>query len=310
MGLTTGLLFPTPTDPLASVGPLIATRPDRRTYTHLTLTPMSPTIGAEVSGVRLTGELADEVLAEIRQALLDWKVLVFRDQDLTQDEHREFALRWGPLEEHPFFKFVQPGQEEADVVRLAKDAETGGVENQWHHDVTWRETPAMGAILRAVEVPEVGGDTLWADMDAAYELLPDDLKARVEHLQAEHTWLRAFGMGMAAEDRDRLAEVFPAVTHPVVRVHPETGRKSLFVNTVFTERILGVSQEESDELLRVLYRHVQRPELQVRLRWRNDTVAFWDNRACQHYAVSDYYPARRVMERISVDGDRPVGPAV
>ncbi|WP_430331610.1 TauD/TfdA dioxygenase family protein [Rhodococcus sp. ACT016] len=302
---------PRPTDPLYAVGPLMARRTtegaEARPYELFSLTPQTPTIGAEVSGIRLSGDLSDDVLAELRRALLEWKVLFFRDQDIDRAEHREFASRWGKLEQHPFFKYTQPGQSDADVATLAKDGMAAGVENMWHNDVTWHEFPSFAAVLRAVEVPSVGGDTLWTDTGAAYDLLPEDVRARIDHLPAEHDWINSFGRGMPAESVEMLRPLFAPVVHPVVRVIPETGRRVLFVNAVFTQRILGVSEDESNELLRMLYRHVQRPEFQVRLRWQPNTIAFWDNRTCQHYASSDYYPARRVMDRISIVGDTPVG---
>lgn len=305
------IIAPRPHDPLVAFGPLIADRVApgvvQRPYDLFTVEPVTPTIGAEVQGVRLGGELPDEVLAELRRALLEWKVLFFRDQDITRQEHRAFAQLWGELEQHPFFKYMYPGQSDVDVATLAKDDKAVGLENAWHNDVTWHETPSFAAVLRAVEVPTVGGDTLWADTGAAYDLLPDDIKERINHLEAEHDWINSFGRGMSAEEIDRVRPHLPPVKHPVVRVIPETGRRVLFVNINFTQRIVGVSEDESNELLRMLHRHVMRPEFQVRLRWKPDTIAMWDNRACQHYAVSDYYPARRVMERISIVGDKPVG---
>ncbi|MFI0353519.1 TauD/TfdA dioxygenase family protein [Actinomadura sp. 9N407] len=307
-------VFPTPIDPLAAYGPLIAARTadaddEKPGYERLVAEPMTPTIGAEVGGVRLSGDLDGATMDELRRALLEFKVLVFRDQDIGRDEQRAFASRWGELERHPFFVYTQPGQTDVDVVTLAKDAAAPGMENNWHHDITWHATPSFGAVLRAVEVPPVGGDTLWADMYAAYDLLPEDLRERVDPLYAEHDWIDSFGRAMPPEAVEALRPTFPAVRHPVVRVHPETGRRALFVNMLFTTRILDVPDEESAELLRMLYRHVQRPEFQCRLRWRPGTVAFWDNRSCQHYASSDYHPARRVMDRISIAGDRPVGVA-
>jgi len=303
---------PRPTDPLAAFGPLVAPRlpesVEQRPYELFSLAPATPTIGAEITGLRLGGDLSDAVLAELRRALLEWKVLFFRDQDIDRAQHRAFAAPWGELEQHPFFKYTQPGQSDADVATLAKDAMAVGVENLWHNDVTWHEFPSFAAVLRAVEVPEVGGDTLWTDTGAAYDLLPEDIRTRIDHLEAEHDWINSFGRGMPQDAVDMLRPHFPAVTHPVVRVIPETGRRVLFVNIGFTQRILGVSEAESDELLTMLYRHVQRPEFQVRLRWQPNTIAFWDNRSCQHYAASDYYPARRVMDRISIVGDKPVGP--
>jgi len=268
---------------------------------------MGPTIGAELTGVALGGPIDDELLAELRRALLEWKVLFFRDQQLTRDEHRAFASRWGDIEEHPFFKHTHPGQTAADVVTFEKGPASVGTENQWHTDITWHATPSFGAILRAIEVPGAGGDTLWADTAAAYDCLPDELKAGIDGLAAEHDWVHSFGLAMEPAALERLRPDFPAVEHPVVRVHPETGR-TLFVNTIFTTRIVGLDPEESDTLLRRLYRQIERPEFQCRFRWAPGSVAFWDNRATQHYAVSDYAPQRRVMERISIIGDRPVGP--
>ncbi|QDQ99509.1 taurine dioxygenase (plasmid) [Tomitella fengzijianii] len=303
--------MPTPTDPLACFGPIVAPRlaagVDERPYEGFSLTPHAPTIGAEISGIRLSGNLSDAVMSELRRALLEWKVLFFRGQNISRAEHRAFAEKWGALEQHPFYKYTQPGQTDVDVATLAKDATAVGAENIWHNDVTWHEHPSFAAILRAVEIPEVGGDTLWADTGAAYDLLPDDIKQRIDGLEAEHDWIRSFGSGMPADAIELLRPQFPPVRHPVVRVIPEIGRRVLFVNVAFTQRIVGMPEDESNELLRLLYRHVMRPELQVRLRWQPDTIAMWDNRACQHYASSDYFPARRVMDRISIVGDKPVG---
>lgn len=309
--MTTASIYPTATDPLAAFGPLVARRTtdtfDNRPYTHFSVTPKTPTIGAEISGISLGGNLSESVMEELRRALLEWKVLFFREQNIERSEHRAFAERWGELEQHPFFGYVNPGQTDVDVVTLAKDGMSRAVENNWHNDVTWRENPSFAAILRAVEIPELGGDTLWADTGAAYDVLPADIRERIDHLVAEHDWIDSFGRLMPQEDIDRIRPAFPPVQHPVVRVIPETGRRVLFVNINFTRKIVGVSEAESNELLTLLFRHIQRPEFQVRLKWEPDTIAFWDNRSCQHYAVSDYFPARRVMDRISIIGDRPVG---
>ncbi len=278
-----------------------------RPYERLALSPLSPTIGAEVRGYDLDQPLDEATRAELHQALLEWKVLFFRDQDITREHQRDFALRWGELEQHPFYSYVGQDQDDAEVVRLAKDALHAGTENEWHADVTWSLTPSYGAVLRAVEVPALGGDTLWADAAAAYDDLPDELKERIEDLVAVHTWHRTFGMAMPAEDRERLSALFPMVEHPVVRLHPETGRRTLFVNAFFTSHVLGMSAAESDALLALLYRQFTRPEFQCRFRWERGSVAFWDNRATQHYASSDYAPQRRVMDRISVAGDVPFG---
>ena len=277
-------------------------------YERFGLTAMSPVIGAEIDGIRLSGDLDDATMAELHRALLEWKVLFFRDQDIDRSEQRAFAQRWGELERHPFFSYVHPDdQDDVDVVRLAKDAAQSGHENEWHADLTWHEFPSLGAVLRAVEIPEIGGDTLWADAGAAYDGLPDDVRDTIDPLVAINDWKSTFGAFMPFADRERFAEQFPAVEHPVVRIHPETGRRTLFVNPFFTERIVGLDAAESDELLRLLFRQFTRPEYQVRFRWRPGSVAFWDNRSTQHYASSDYAPQRRVMDRISIAGDRPVG---
>lgn len=263
-------------------GPIVADRSaagfEPREYARIRVTPAGTTIGAEVDGVRLDGGVDAETLDELRHALLEWKVLFFRDQDISRTDHREFASMWGELEQHPFFKFTQPGQTDVDVTTLAKGMGSAGVENSWHNDVTWSATPSFGAVLRAVELPEAGGDTLWADTGAAYDTLPGDIRERIDGLQAEHDWLHAFGAAMPQDAVDTLRPHLPAVQHPLVRVIPETGRKVLFACQVFTTRIVGVDRRESDELLSILYRHIQRPEFQVRLRWQPNTIAFWDNR--------------------------------
>ena len=297
---------------MLDVGPRIATRlpegTEPRPYRRFGLRALSPTIGAEVDGVDLGATIDDDLHAELNRALLEWKVLFFRDQDITRAQHRAFAERWGELEQHPFYSYVHPDEQSAaDVVTLAKDAASGGVENEWHADITWHDRPSLGAVLRAVEVPELGGDTLWADAGAAYDGLPADVRARIDGMVAVHDWRTTFGLAMPPEDVEALSPQFPPVEHPVVRVHPETGRRTLFVNPIFTQHIIGLDHDESDALLDTLYRQMTRPEYQCRFRWTAGSVAFWDNRSTQHYAASDYWPQRRVMDRISIAGDRPVG---
>lgn len=276
-------------------------------YTRFALTPETPTIGAVVSDIDLRQPLDDETQAELHRALLEWKVLFFRGQHLDSAQHEALGRRWGALEWHPFATPTIPGQDagQSKVVRLAKDAKTVGRENVWHSDVTWRRCPSLGSILRAVEVPAIGGDTLWADMGAAYDCLPDDVKERIDGLTAVHDWWDSFGRAMTPSERDALRCDFPAVEHPVVRTHPETGRRTLFVNAAFTQHIVGIDPHESAELLDLLYRQAAYPEYQCRFHWRPGDIAFWDNRSTQHYASSDYYPQRRVMERITIIGDRP-----
>jgi len=272
-------------------------------WEHFDVRPLSATLGAEVRGIDIAQELPDAEIAELRRALLDYKVIFFRDQPLTAARHVAFAARFGELEVHPFI----PGNpEHPELVRFEKGADTGGYENGWHHDVTWREVPSMAAVLHAVQVPATGGDTLFADMCAAYEGLDDDLKARIDGLTAVHDHLKTFGRQVPPEKQAEIRAMFPPVEHPVVRTHPETGRKMLFVNRFFTDRIVGLDRDQSRDLIDTLCRRADIIEYQCRFRWEPDSVAMWDNRSVQHYACSDYWPSIRIMERASITGERPV----
>ncbi|WP_406072016.1 TauD/TfdA family dioxygenase [Streptomyces sp. NBC_01020] len=270
-------------------------------YELFGLAPCSPAIGAEISGVDLARPLTHELHQELHRALLEWKVLFFRDQRLTPIQHRDLARWWGTPEVHPFL----PKADLPEVVRLSRGADSPAVENVWHSDASFETTPPMGSILRAVHVPDVGGDTLWADMAAAYDGLPEDVRTRLEGLCAVHDFTRSFGRRLGPDDLARMQQKYPAVTHPVVRTLPESGRRLIYVNRIFTQHIEGLSGQEGRELLEFLYDQARHPEYQCRLRWRADTVAFWDNRATQHYASGDYYPHTRVMERVTILGDRP-----
>ncbi|MFE0358215.1 TauD/TfdA dioxygenase family protein [Streptomyces nigra] len=272
-------------------------------YRHLDLVPQSRLIGAEVRGVDLAQELTPDVLAELKRALLEWKVLFFRDQRLTARRHADLARNWGELEEHPFL----PKAGIPEVVRLEHDASRPGTENIWHSDVSFSPTPPMGSMLRAVTVPELGGDTLWADMAAAYEGLSADIRHLIDGLTAIHEIpaVPDDAQGEVARNIRAARARHQPVEHPVVRTHPETGHKLLYVNAVFTTGIVGFTQEESQDLLDLLFRQAAHPEYQVRFRWEPGSIAFWDNRATQHYAVADYHPDFRLMERVTIIGDRP-----
>jgi len=271
-------------------------------FDRIEVKPLSPTIGAEIHGVDLTRPLDDARFAEVERAFLAFKVIFFREQAVSVEQHLEFARRFGELEEHPFL----PAKEGADeVIRFAKDENTLGVENIWHSDVSWREVPSLGSVLHAVEVPAVGGDTLWADMVAAWDGLPGETQERLEGRTAVHDFAHSFGLAMTPEKLAEMHAKFPPVEHPVVRTHPVTGRRCLYVNAIFTSHIVGLDPEESETLLRSLYRQATSPEYQCRFRWQPDSIAFWDNRSTQHYAASDYWPQQRVMERVTVIGDRP-----
>ena len=264
--------------------------------------PVSPTIGAVISGVDLREPLDHHTFAELERALHAFKVIFFRDQPITIQQQLEFAERFGELEEHPF---LPPKDGHGEVIRFEKDEDTVGVENIWHSDVSWREVPSLGSVLHAVDVPEVGGDTLWSDMEAAYQGLPNEVRERIDELKALHDFTNSFGHFLDAEQLVEKQKEFPAVEHPVVRTHATTGRKSLYVNAVFTSHLVGIPEDESAELLRFLFRQASYPEYQCRFRWEKDSVAFWDNRQCQHYAANDYWPQRRVMERVTIIGERP-----
>ena len=271
-------------------------------YRTIEVEPLTPTIGAELSGFRMSGDLPAEQLAEIRRALLEWKVVFFRDQDVSVDEHVAFGRCFGELEVHPF----TPNREDhPEVVVIQHDGDSKFGENHWHSDVTWRQEPSLGSILRARIVPPVGGDTLFADMGAAYRGLREETRERIDGLHAIHSYVKVFGRAVPEEKREAMREQYPDARHPVVRTHPETGEKSLYVNGAFVSHLEGLEPEDSRELLRHLFRQARVPEYQVRFRWREDSVAFWDNRAVQHYAAFDYRPHTRRVERVTIVGDRP-----
>ncbi|MBP6013618.1 MAG: TauD/TfdA family dioxygenase [Alphaproteobacteria bacterium] len=272
----------------------------------LQLHPLTPTIGAEVTGIDLRRPLDSSTMRDIRAALLDWKVLFFRDQDITTDQHVAFARNFGELEVHPFAP-QKPGYPE--VLAITHNRESPGRENAWHSDVTWRLEPSLGSILRSLEIPPVGGDTLFADMYAAYDGLTDDVKSRIDGATAIHDFAhfreRLRKQGKSQAEIEEYNKKFPEAEHPVVRTHPETGKKALYVNVAFTQYIVGMERSQSDALLKHLYAQAAIPEYQCRFRWSVNALAFWDNRASQHYAASDYWPAVRRMERVTIIGDRP-----
>ncbi|WP_413797286.1 TauD/TfdA dioxygenase family protein [Streptomyces iranensis] len=275
---------------------------EERPYERFEIAPLGRVIGAEIRGLDLSRPLEPALREELNRALLEWKVLFFRAQHLTSEQQRGFARNWGELETNPL---LAAGSSE-DVVRFDKaSGATPTFENIWHTDVTFRTRPALGAVLQLREVPPVGGDTMWADMAAAYDNLPTEVRERVDGATAVHDVIPGFVRFYGPERLAPFQEMFPPVEHPVVRTHPETGRRTLFVNTSFTTRITGMGREESDRLLSFLCRQAHVPEYQVRFHWQPGDIAFWDNRATQHYAVNDYAPHRRVAERVAIEGDRP-----
>ena len=292
-----------------AAGPLVLDRlapgAEDRPYERFALTPLGVTLGALIEGVDLA-DLDDAIFADLRRAHREWKVLFFRDQHLSVEQHAAFADRWGTLTDDTLLGVAAPDPVD-NVVVFTRDEHTAGYENLWHADGTFRPVPTAGTILRAIEVPPLGGDTLFADLAAAYDNVPEPLRTRLRTLRARHDWSKG---AYAEKYADRLAELralHPPAEHPVVVRHPVTGRDTLLVNRLFTTEIVGVDPAESDEILALLFALPTIPELQVRWRWAPGSVAFWDNVACQHYGANDYFPQRRVMARttfFSRDWDR------
>ncbi|MCP3707761.1 TauD/TfdA family dioxygenase [Paraburkholderia sp. CNPSo 3274] len=282
-------------------------------HAHFTLDTVSPAIGAEVSGIDLRETLDDATVAALRAALVQHKVLFLRDQDITPAQHVALARRFGQLEVHPVFPHHA---EHPELVLLGGTQASKARENIYHSDVSWRETPSMASMLRCVECPRSGGDTIWVNMAKAYADLPQAVREQLADLEAVHDIMPSFGSRMSAEERAANRVKFPAVTHPVVRTHPESGEKILYVNEGFTTHLanylskgtfrVGFDYRYGElELLQYLFRQAAVPEYQVRLRWAPNTIAFWDNRSTQHYAIQDYFPAVRRMMRATIIGDKP-----
>ncbi|SFO50082.1 taurine dioxygenase [Pseudomonas sp. NFACC24-1] len=272
------------------------------------ITPLSTALGAQIEGIDIRQPLSLADRDTLEQALLEHQVLFFRDQPIEPPQQARFAGYFGDLHIHPIYPNV-PEQPEVLVLDTAvTDVRDNAV---WHTDVTFLPTPALGAVLSAKLLPAVGGDTLWASGIAAYEALSTPLKRLLEGLTATHDFTRSFPLerfGNTAEDLARWEEARrknPPLSHPVIRTHPVSGRRSLFVNEGFTTRINELSESESEAILKLLFVHATRPEFTLRWRWQVNDVAFWDNRVTQHFAVDDYRPARRVMHRATVLGDVP-----
>ena len=278
------------------------------TDTPLVTKPLSPAIGAVVQGIDLAQPLDDGAIARIRRALDEHLVLFFEDQQLTPVQQRDFARRFGELHVHPLY----PSSDEVrEIMVIAYDETRKGHNDTWHTDVTFIETPPQASILYAEVIPEVGGDTIWLNTYAAYEALSEPVRRLAGELRAVHDFSKAFKLERfrAYGIEERAPQAYtenPPVSHPVVRTNPETGRKALFVNSTFTSHIEGLSPLESDALLKLFFDHLLKPEFQVRWRWKANTVAFWDNRWTQHYALSDYFPHPRRVRRATILGDRPV----
>ncbi len=264
-----------------------------------------PTIGAEIKGLDLSGPLSTDEFNIVYQALLSYKVIYFRDQNINTDQHLALAKQFGELEVNPF----RPQGEGRPALQIIKNDKDNRVlsTDVWHADLTFREKPTKFTILRCLEIPPQGGDTVWADMCAAYDGLSESMKNFVCGLEAIHDFKNFRVLYRGTEEKrqelHKMEDMFPNPTHPVIITHPETQQRVLFVNRQFTVRIKDMSDYESRKLLDLLYDQASVPEYQFRLKWRPGTVAIWDNRLCQHYAVNDYYPNLRHMERVAIEGD-------
>ena len=283
--------------------------------TSIEVEPLTCAIGAELHGVNL-GDASrdDELFAEIRDLLLKYKVLFLENQDFTRAEHVAFARRFGPLEDHPVVG-SDPDHPGLVLIYKGPDSRNEQYENAYHCDTTWRECPQFGAVLRCTEAPAVGGDMIWCNMELAYARLPEHVKTQIAGLRAGHSIEATFGAAMPVDKRLALKAQYPDAEHPVVRTHPDTGAKCLYVNG-FTTHFTNFHTPENvrcgqdyapgaAQLLQYLVSQAFIPEYQVRRRLRTNTVAIWDNRCTQHYAVQDFWPGVRKLERAGIIGDRP-----
>ena len=282
------------------------------TYRTIQVHPISGALGAEISGVDLSRELDDGVIGEIRRALTENCVIFFRDQHLTPDQHLAFGRRFGELQVH---EFVAPTEDHEEILEVRKEEhETRNFGGGWHTDVSYLERPSLGSVLYAREVPAYGGDTMFSNQYLAYETLSDGMKSMLGEMTSMHSARRPYGLNAVhrAEANARTMKYLYSenahgeVEHPVIRTHVETGRKSLYVNGTFTTRFRDMTEEESAPLLTYLYQHAVRPEFTCRFRWEKGSVAFWDNRCVQHNAINDYHGQRRIMHRVTIEGERPV----
>ena len=268
--------------------------------------------GAELSGVDASKPLNAEVVSELRRALAEHCAIFLRDQDLTPDQQKAFARHFGPLAQTPFIKPLDGHPEMMRIVREPQESKKLNFGGRWHSDMTFAAEPVLGTCLYARESPAVGGDTVWSNQMLAFEALSPALQKTLEGLRVMHSAKRSYGpQGTYADDdlksmRIQASEAaLKEQAHPCIRTHPETGRKILFVNWVYAIRFEGMTEEESAPLLDFLNRHSQRPEFQIRFRWRQGSLALWDNRSTQHIAVNDYPGYRRVMDRVTIAGDKP-----
>ena len=268
--------------------------------------PVAAALGAEVVGVDLRQPIDDALFEQLHAALLQHQVLFFREQPIDPQHHVALAKRFGQPVAHPAYPLVA----DTDCVNVLESTPDKPTKiDTWHSDMTFQAKPPLGSILRARVVPGHGGDTMWASLFAAWDALSDRMQRYLDGLRAWHSFAHGFRHSLAEPGGwERLGPTVranPPVSHPVMRVHPDSGRRALFVNRLFTTHIEGLSEAESDAVLRFLFDHLETPELSCRFRWQSDSIAFWDNRSTLHRPVNDYFPAHRRMERITIAGDVP-----
>ncbi|MCC8980930.1 TauD/TfdA dioxygenase family protein [Bradyrhizobium acaciae] len=275
-------------------------------YETIEVRKTTPTIGAEIFGVDLSQQLSNRQFDEIHRALMENLVIFFRDQQLTVEQQKAFGARFGKLHVHPNAPKGLPNHPEILVIKADENSKRVAGES-WHSDVSCDEEPPMGSILYIQEIPpDGGGDTMFANMYEAYESLSEPLRKMLDGLTAIHDSWKAHSDRKPGEGSDMQ---FPRFEHPVVRVHPETGRKLLFVDRGFTTNIVQLRRAESDALLSFLFQHIETPKLSCRFKWQKNSIAFWDNRSAQHQAIFDYWPHRRYGHRVTICGDKPFGVA-
>ena len=272
----------------------------------ITVQHLSGSLGAEISGIDLTQPLDNSIYADIRQLLVEHEVIFFRDQDISLSQHKALAESFGPLQTHPAYGTIEGFPE---ITILESTPEKPTMIECWHSDMTFKKHPPMGTILRSRIIPPKGGDTLWSSMTAAYDGLSSGMQNFLSSLTAVHDFAFGFKESLAeAGGRERLAQAVadnPPVEHPVICTHPESGKKVIFVNELFTTHIVGMTAKESRALLGFLYEHVVTPEFTCRFSWQPNSIALWDNRSTQHKPINDYFPSHRKLERTTIDGDKP-----
>ena len=277
-------------------------------YQHFRIRPVSGALGAEIHGISIADDLPQPVIDELLQALLEFKVIFFRDQPIDNDSHLAFARRFGT----PQGPGAIPQPEGYPMIRRQQYDQSSriGSDVNFHADDSFRSHPSKFSILHGIDMPLAGGDTIWADMEKAYAALSAPMQAFLDGLTTEHSLMKSFGMGIlkqyGSKALDNMMKRNPPTIHPMIRVHPDTARKSIYASELLTDRVIELTPQESDNLLQFLYRHSYSPEFECRFRWENNSVAMWDNRCTQHRGINDFFPAFRLMQRIPlVDEQRP-----